>query len=199
MSLQELIGVLKEEYLRHQVCTAQADSINLATQQKPSLAKHMGIDNDDQLLSCTKSCNNCPRKPCIHHGKDNHINDKCELLGKPKCSICNKFSHSARDCWNKPEKKRSENDNVTASTSNGNKKQKMEEMHVVIEGTRIEEVEDEIVFNIEEKLWSVGDNDEEIVTACIGNGKNESVCGTTGWQIVVLISDLSALSGSKWT
>ena len=48
MLSQELISILKEEYLRHQVCIA--NSVNLVTQQKPNLAKHMGIDNDNQSM-----------------------------------------------------------------------------------------------------------------------------------------------------
>ena len=46
---------------------------------------------------------------------------------------------------------------------------------MVIESTRIKEVNENIVFNAEEEICSVVDEDEEILTACISNGKNESI------------------------
>ena len=175
MSSKELISILKEEYLGRQVCTVHTDSVNLATQQKPSLAKHMGMENDQSSLH-TKSSGQRPRRPCAHCRKDNHITNKCKLLGKLKCTVCHKFSHMVKDCWDRPGKKRGENDNASVLTNNGTK-QKIEVTHVVaIEGVRIEEVEEEIVFNTEENLQLVGDNDEdEIVTTCIGIGDNESI------------------------
>ena len=174
MSLQELISILKEEYLQRQVRTAHTDSVNLATQQKPSLAKCLGMENDQSTMH-TKNFSKRPRRPCTHCGKHNHVTDKCKFLGKPKCTVCHKFSHMAKDCWNRPGKRRPENENTSASTSNG-KKQKIEETHISIEGARIKEIEDEIVFNAEENVQSVVDEDEdEIVTACIGNGDNEMI------------------------
>ena len=121
MLSQELIGILKEEYVRHQVCIT--DGVNLVTQQKPNLAKHMGIDNVNQSMLCTKCCNKHLRKPCIHCGKNNHITNKCKLLGKLKCGTCSKFLHTAKDCWNKPGKKKSKNEIATPFTSNS-KRQK---------------------------------------------------------------------------
>ena len=128
---QELIGVLKEEYVRRQrrAGKLQRDEVThqLST-GKPSLLGRM---------------NNADR--CPHCRLRNHKTEECKFLGQSKCGICNRFGHMTSDCYSRKAKdlkrKREKKD------GKGKKKQKTEEMH---QGEEIaDEDEDEhVAFSV---------------------------------------------------
>src|SRR6266545_2242412 len=82
-SFQELIRILKEEYLKHKEQNATAQVFYTNNQ---SLGKH----NQGQCKSTGTQCQNCKH--------DSHTTDNCRWLGKPKCDKCGWFGYVGADC-----------------------------------------------------------------------------------------------------
>jgi Reverse transcriptase (RNA-dependent DNA polymerase)/gag-polypeptide of LTR copia-type/Integrase core domain/GAG-pre-integrase domain len=141
---QELIGILKEEYVRRQrrAGNSQMDEINQASTSKPSLLGRMNTN--------TERCGHC--------GLRNHKTEECKFLGQSKCGICTRFGHTTEECYSKKAKdlkrKREKGD------KKGKKKKKTEEMH---QGEEIaDDDEDEhITFNLNESPEIFLDESEE--------------------------------------
>ena len=117
MTSQELIGVLKEEYVRRQRRAGKLqkdDMVNQVTPGKPSLLGRMNTN--------TQPCDTC--------GLHNHVTRDCKFKGQPKCGICNRFGHTSDECYSRKAKalkrKREKND----GKGKGKKKKKNEQMNV---------------------------------------------------------------------
>jgi hypothetical protein len=129
---QELIGVLKEEYVRRQRRAGKAQKDELthqATTTKPSL---LGRMNDNAR--------------CGHCGLRNHETKNCKFLGQPKCGICDRFGHKTEECYSRKAKdlkrKREKSDRK------GKKKKRKEEMNQGEEEADDEDDEEHIVFSL---------------------------------------------------
>jgi hypothetical protein len=125
---QKFIGLVKQEYIRHQLCAQPAESVNQASQQKLNLAGHIGKGKSTPFAEQNTPHAEKLKGSCGHCGKANHPTDKCYFLGKTKCGTCGKFSHATKDCWGK--KRKLSDGEASASTS---KKAKVEETHTVAE------------------------------------------------------------------
>jgi len=129
---QQLIGILKEEYIRRKnrkgEVTHSTFTSNHSFHPKPSLA------------NCISPPSTHPKHSpnglfCKYCKMTNHTIDECRNQGKPKCGQCGKPGHLQKDCWfNKNSKHVRDKDN--RERENGNKKSRKEEAN---EGARIEE------------------------------------------------------------
>jgi hypothetical protein len=137
---QELIGVLKEEYVRRQRRAGKTqgnESVHQAS-TKPALANRIK-----------------DAERCGHCGMRNHETKECRFLGQSKCGICNRFGHLTDDCYSKKAKDLKRK-GEKGEKKGKKKKQKKEEMN---EG---EEVEDEqITFSLHEPSGIVFDDSEQ--------------------------------------
>src|SRR6267142_5462906 len=105
ITLQQFIGILKEEYKCHEEHKREGSNIafqhaNFAKARKPPLFNWItkpGSASQSQP-NVTKFCKLC-KKP-------NHTTDECHHLGKTRCDICKKFGHSLDKCWYDQGKKR---------------------------------------------------------------------------------------------
>src|ERR1700678_2670773 len=82
---QELIGVLKEEYvrrLRRSGKLEKPETVHQTFAPKPSLSSRL----EDRCGQC---------------GSRNHKTNDCWFLGQTKCSICERFGHKTEDCYSK--------------------------------------------------------------------------------------------------
>ena len=130
---QELIGVLKEEYvrrLRHSGKLAKQEMVHQAHTLKPSLSSH--------LEDCCGQC-----------GSQNHKTNDCWFLGQRKCGNCNQFSHKTENCYSKKGKDNKCKQETRTGGSEGKKKRfgnkkKCEEAN---EGEEMDDNDDEhIIF-----------------------------------------------------
>jgi hypothetical protein len=132
LNSQELIGLLKEEYIRRESMKQEVTHSTFTSSHpyiKLSLANRITPPN-----TCLKPSLN--GLFCKHCKMTNHTIKECRNKGKPKCGQCNKFGYKQNDCWfNKNSKWRCEKQN---DGENGNKKFWKEEAN---EGARIEEVQ----------------------------------------------------------
>ena len=86
MTSQELIGVLKQEYVWHQRRTGKLqkdDVVNQTMAGKTSLLGRM--DSNSQ--------------PCDTCGLHNQVSKDCKFNGQVKCSICTQFGHTSDECY----------------------------------------------------------------------------------------------------
>jgi len=95
ITLQQFIGILKEEYECHEECKREASNVaspqaNFANVRKPPLFHHI------TKIGQTSQANG---KFCKLCKKPNHTTDECHHLGKTRCDICKKFGHSPDKCW----------------------------------------------------------------------------------------------------
>src|SRR6267142_1506577 len=95
ITLQQFIGILKEEYKRHEECKREASNVaspqaNFANVRKPLLF-HRITKTGQTSQANGKFCKLCE--------KPNHTTNECHHLGKTRCDICKKFSHSPNKCW----------------------------------------------------------------------------------------------------
>ena len=87
---QELIGILKEEYVRHLRRSGKLEkqeTVHQANAPKTSLANH---------LTDAEKCGHC--------GMRNHKTQDCCFLGQSECGICDRFGHKTKDCYSKKAK-----------------------------------------------------------------------------------------------
>ncbi len=132
LNSQELIGLLKEEYIRRESRKREVTHSTFSSNHfynKPSLANRIAPPNvHPKQVPSNKFCKNCKLT--------NHNTHECRYLGKPKCGQCDKFGHAQKDCWfNKNSKRRREKQ---TGRDNDNKKSRREEAN---EGAKIEEVQ----------------------------------------------------------
>jgi hypothetical protein len=135
LSLQEFIGVIKEEYVRRLMRMPKESGSQAMTSQamvsKPSLAKRIGAPT-------SASGNPAPQGKmfCRQCKQRNHYTSDCNYLGMDKCDECGRFGHLAKHCWNKQmwQKRKNENSNNNANKSmRPPKKARQEETHATIE------------------------------------------------------------------
>src|SRR6202522_3433372 len=134
---QELIGVLKEDYvrrLRRSRRLEKPETVHQTFAPKPSLSSRL----EDRCGQC---------------GSRNHKTNDCWFLGQTKCSICERFGHKTEDCYSKKVRDNKRKRETKAGGS-GNKKKwfsnkkKKEEAN---EGVEIEYDDDEhIVFTAQD-------------------------------------------------
>ena len=141
---QELIGILKEEYVRRQRRTGRPqkdEATHQASTSKPSLLGRM---------------TNAER--CGHCGLRNHETKDCRFLGQSKCGICERFGHSTEECYSKKAKNLKRKNEK--GDRKGKKKKKKEEMNV---GEEVEEDDDEehITFSVTGTSEIILDESEE--------------------------------------
>ena len=139
MNSQQLIGILKKEYLCHKVW--KQDTVNQATSNhpsssKPALAAHI---MDRLWKTSGKYCKLCKCK--------NHNTDKCHHLGGVKCHGCGKFRHTEDDCWFS--KKKGKQGNKRKGKKPWKNKPKKDEANTIEEVTFV--AEDSIKFNTSEE------------------------------------------------
>jgi hypothetical protein len=134
MTSQELIGLIKEEYLRRkfrkqehepgQVTHAAYDRSAGYRQitQKPSqsLANHLS----NNFTSCTN--NSGDTLTCKFCKKRGHVVKECRSLGKAKCFSCSKIGHMQKDC-RFPKNRQSQDKASNGSGGQGGKKSRKEE------------------------------------------------------------------------
>ena len=87
---QELIGVLKEEYVqrvRRSGKYTKEETVHQMNTTKPSLLGQMNN---------TEHCGHC--------GMRSHETKECRFLGQSRCSICNRFGHKTDDCYSRKAK-----------------------------------------------------------------------------------------------
>src|SRR6266540_1823705 len=82
-SSQELIRILKEEYLKRKEWNATAQIFYTNNQS-------LGKCNRGQCKSTGTQCQNCKH--------NSHTTDNCRWLGKPKCDKCGWFGHVGANC-----------------------------------------------------------------------------------------------------
>ena len=130
---QELIGVLKEEYvrrLRRSGKLEKQEMVHQAHAPKPSLSS--------RLEDCCGQC-----------GSQNHKTNDCWFLGQTKCGNCGRFGHKTDDCYVKKARNNKRKGEMKAGGSAGKKKRfgdkkKHEEAN---EGEEMDDDDDEhIVF-----------------------------------------------------
>ena len=140
---QELIGVLKEEYVQHlqwagksikQETVHQAATYN---KQKPS------------LTSCLADADRCSQ--C---NMQSHKTTNCRFLGQSKCGFCDQFGHKTKDCYSKRAKDlKRKYETITDKTGNKRKNftenKKKEEKN---EGDKMDDINDDerIMFAVHE-------------------------------------------------
>jgi hypothetical protein len=103
---QELIGVLKEEYvrrLRHSGKLEKQEMVHQAHAPKPSLSSHL----EDRCGQC---------------GSQNHKTNDCWFLGQTKCGNCSWFGHKTDDCYVKKARNNKRKGEMKAGGSVGKKK-----------------------------------------------------------------------------
>ena len=139
---QELIGVLKEEYVRCQRRAGRQDAIHQASMSKPTLGSRL------QDPTGPTRCGHCHLR--------NHKTEDCRYLGQSRCSICERFGHQTKDCYSKKAKnlKRKEKPNGDKKSK---KKQKREEMN---EGEE-EDDDEHIAFTLTESPEFAFDDSEK--------------------------------------
>ena len=131
ISWQELIGVLKEEYVRRQRRAGKSQKDG--TIHRTSLVNRIADKG-------TKHCGQC--------GMRNHETKDCRFLGQNKCRICNRFGHTNDECYSKKAKdlKRKREKNEKRGKK---KRQKKEEKN---QGEENEDDDDVYVFSVNEPL-----------------------------------------------
>ena len=143
---QELIGVLKEEYVHRQRRTGKLSKDEVAHQTctgKPSLLGRMNN---------TEHCGHC--------GKQNHETKDCRFLGQSKCGICNRFGHGSGECYSKKAKDLKRKREKDEGKGKAKKKKKKEEMN---QGEEIDEddEQDHVAFSLNESSEIPMDESEE--------------------------------------
>src|SRR6202453_3692744 len=141
VSLQEFIGILKEEYVNRQSREVKSESTNQVFARPGSLAKRIGAPQ----YKAKKKLNTAKKMYCRQCTRRNHNMADCLYLGQDKCDECGRFGHLAKHCWNKKEGKKRANGDVNKEKPNKRKKQ--EQTHATIE----EEDDELITFGVEEK------------------------------------------------
>ena len=150
---QELIGVLKEEYVRRlrraRKFVKQETVHQLATynKQKPSLASRLADTNrGDQHLTDADHCGQCNMR--------SHKTTNCRFLGQSKCGFCDWFGHKTENCYSKKAKDlKRKYEPIADKTANKRKKftenKKKEEVN---EGDEMEDINDDehIMFAVHE-------------------------------------------------
>ena len=150
---QELIGVLKEEYVQRlwwagkSIKQETVHQLTTYNKQKPSLASRLvDANHGDQRLTDADRCGQCNMR--------SHKTTNCRFFGQSKCSFCNWFGHKTKDCYSKKAKDlKWKYKPIADKTGNKGKKfmenKKKEEVN---EGDEMEDINDDehIVFTIHE-------------------------------------------------
>ena len=144
---QELIGVLKEEYVRRQ---------RRAGKQSKDEVIHQTSSGKSSLLGRM----NTNAERCGHCGYRNHETKDCKFLGQSKCGICNRFGHETEDCYSRKAKNLKQKREKGDGKGKDKKKKKKETTN---QGEEVEEVDEEehIAFSLNESLEILLDESEE--------------------------------------
>jgi transposase InsO family protein len=145
-SVQQFIGLIREEYMRRVNRTQKLESTNQVTGGKRDLAARMGQPQANQR-SVNPRTDGKPR--CRHCNRRNHKTANC--FYKNKCDTCGKKGHSTKDCWSKFK------DQPSSSANNAGGSAKPEQAH---HAEVIEPLERRVTFFVQPT---------DIVEQCDGN------------------------------
>ena len=106
MNSQQIIGIIKEEYLRRQTRkrvtaskAAQSETnqviICKPKRKRATLASHISSKKPQQADAQARDAANISCKLCK---RNNHKTEDCCYLGQPKCDTCGQFGHHKSEC-----------------------------------------------------------------------------------------------------